>query len=506
MIEQHGSLAEKFLKKGFWLYFFSFIVAPTGYIIKIIISNELSVSEVGILYGIISLIVLISAYNDLWMSESLKHFVPKYLAEKNYTKVKSILLIAIVIQISTAIIAAAIFYFWSNFLAQSYFQSENAVWALKVFALFFIGFNVLQSLTNFFLSIQDTFYSKLGDSIRMFWTMILVIFLLFTDAGTLTNFSIAQVFWVYIWCISAIISFYYLYYKKYFINVPVNFDRKHIYPILKYALLIVMWTSAGTILSQVDMQMIIYFLGTNDAWYYTNYLSIIGIQFMIIGPIFTFLFPVIAELHGKWDIQKIASIKKIFSDIFISVGIMFNVFFFVFAEAIAYTLFWEKFINSWTILQYSILFLTFNFLLQINFNLQAGVGNIKSNVQITIAAMFLNIITNIIFIQLLWVYGAALATWLWWIFMLTLSHYAIKKEYRSSYWLINIIKNIIIFIISWLLFWNISQSLDLYNSRFISFGILWFLFIVWLWIFVTMNYTMFKKFILEIKKLKWKRL
>jgi hypothetical protein len=65
MIDQHTSLSEKFLKKGFWLYLFSFIIAPMGYVIKIILSGELEVSEVGIIYGIISLIVMLSAYNDL---------------------------------------------------------------------------------------------------------------------------------------------------------------------------------------------------------------------------------------------------------------------------------------------------------------------------------------------------------------------------------------------------------------------------------------------------------
>jgi len=46
MIDQYASLGEKFLKKGFWLYLFSFIIAPMGYIIKIIISGELTVEEV----------------------------------------------------------------------------------------------------------------------------------------------------------------------------------------------------------------------------------------------------------------------------------------------------------------------------------------------------------------------------------------------------------------------------------------------------------------------------
>jgi hypothetical protein len=45
MIQEYGSLAEKFLKKGFWLYLFSYILAPIGYIIKIIISGNISVSE-----------------------------------------------------------------------------------------------------------------------------------------------------------------------------------------------------------------------------------------------------------------------------------------------------------------------------------------------------------------------------------------------------------------------------------------------------------------------------
>jgi len=94
------------------------------------------------------------------------------------------------------------------------------------------------------------------------------------------------------------------------------------------------------------MQMIIYILGTTEAGYYTNYLSIIGIPFMIIGPIFAFLFPVIAELHGKQEYQSIRNIKKVLSDIFISVGIMFNIFFFICAEIIAFTLFGEKFITS----------------------------------------------------------------------------------------------------------------------------------------------------------------
>jgi len=46
MIEKTTSLKEKFIKKWFWLYFFSLLSAPIWYIIKIIISWKLAVEEI----------------------------------------------------------------------------------------------------------------------------------------------------------------------------------------------------------------------------------------------------------------------------------------------------------------------------------------------------------------------------------------------------------------------------------------------------------------------------
>ena len=56
MINHSESLAEKFIRKGFWLYLFSFLVGPLGYVVKIILSHDLSVEEIGLLYGILSFV------------------------------------------------------------------------------------------------------------------------------------------------------------------------------------------------------------------------------------------------------------------------------------------------------------------------------------------------------------------------------------------------------------------------------------------------------------------
>ena len=52
-IQQDIPLKEKLIKKGFWLYFLSFIMAPTGYLIKMMISRTLSVEDIGLFYSVV---------------------------------------------------------------------------------------------------------------------------------------------------------------------------------------------------------------------------------------------------------------------------------------------------------------------------------------------------------------------------------------------------------------------------------------------------------------------
>ena len=505
MIDQHNSLAEKFLKKGFWLYLFSFIIAPMGYIIKIIISGELTVSEVGILYGIISLITMISAYNDLGMSESINHFVPKFVTEKRYDKVKTILVYAFIAQMITGITIAAWFFFWADWLAINYFKSEDAIETLKIFAFYFLGINIMQILSMFYISIQNTFAQKIIDFVRMIWVLSIVLYMFFWNMWSLIHYSYAWIGWLYLWILVSLTLFYYRYLKKYLHSEKILWDKILFKEIFKYWALVFIWAQAWVLLSQVDMQMIIVLLGTQDAGYYTNYLSIVSIPFMIIGPIFGLLLPLFSEMYSKWETSKISLVKELFVNNFVIISIAFNLFLFTFAIPISYVLFWEKFLTSWMILQYSILFLTFNFLLQINFNILAGVWRVSERVKIITLAVIINFFTNLLFINLIWVAWAALATWLWWVIIWIMSEYVIKWEYTININWKNILKNILILwilsIVTLYYFWNFTDFIS-QLSRDIWFWILFTIWIVYFCIFIGINYGTFKNFILQIKKLK----
>jgi O-antigen/teichoic acid export membrane protein len=49
----------RLLKKNLWIYFFSFLMAPLGYIIKIVMTGTVSQEDYGIFVAVISFVMIL---------------------------------------------------------------------------------------------------------------------------------------------------------------------------------------------------------------------------------------------------------------------------------------------------------------------------------------------------------------------------------------------------------------------------------------------------------------
>lgn len=501
MIEQHGSLAEKFIKKWFWLYVFSYLAAPIWYLIKVILSWEIEVYEMGILYGVMSLMVLANSFNDMWMWESLNKFIPQFITENRYDKVKTVLFYALVAQIITGWILFLVFFLWADFLALHYFKSQESIKVVQIFSFFFLGISFFQVLLTFFQSVQNTLLQKWSEFLRMIFVLIFITYMYATDMGNLVYFSLSWVLWLYVWMIFSIIFFYKKYYRPYLTWVPLVHSTQLLKEVFSYAVIVFLWSQAATILGQIDMQMIIYMLWNQDAGYYTNYLNLISIPFTLIWPILFFLFPVFSQMVVNQEHHKITLIKSIFTKNLVSFSIAFSILFFVFALPIAVFFFWEKYLISWDILQYSILFLVFNFLLQINFNILAANGKVVQRLRIILIAIVINTILNYIFIKTIWVVWAALTTGMGWILIYILSEIQLKEYHQRFDWLY-LGKNTIIFWIIWVLmyFYLLPEIIELWRMQ-ILFALV-IISIIYFWLYIWVNKNDFLYFYKEIKKLR----
>ena len=369
------NLGQKLIKKGFWLYLFSYLVAPAGYLVRLLISNspEVSVEEVWILYSIISLVSFLNVYNDLGLTESLQYFLPKFWIRKEYNHIKTSIWLSLGAQMLTSLFIVWGLLLGNERLANNYFHSEQAETILQYFCIYFLGINLFQTLQSIFIAFQKTFDYQVIDFVKMRSIVWFTAFCFFSGRQSIERYSLNWLIGLGIWLVLGSI----IYFRKY--RTPLmqgNFERDK--PMLKdysrYALWAFIWANVGNLFGQIIQQMVIYFLGAEAAGYYANFLSLFLIGNLLFAPIMTLLFPLVSELIEKKDHQKVWILCSFFYS-YLSIEILiFSAFMMLFSREITTLLFWEKFLASGELLWWFSLFQIFGIFAGFNFSLLAGLG------------------------------------------------------------------------------------------------------------------------------------
>jgi len=491
------TLSQKLLKKGFWLYFFAYLMAPLGYLVRLFISNSpnVSVADFWVMYSIISLITFLYTYNDLWLTESLQYFLPRFYLKREYNHIKTVVWLSLATQIFTWIFISLFLWFWSDRLAIHYFQSENAALILKYFCIYFIGNNILQVLQTTFNAFQKTFEYQFVEFTRCSFIFLFTIFCFFTNRGTIERYSLNRVLGIGIGIIVALIL--YKRYRKELMQWKFSRDTTMLKNYTKYALWAFIWSWIGSLFWQIIQQMVLYFLWPTDAWYYSNFLSLFYIGTLLLWPIMSLIFPIVSELIEKKNKEKLSLLYSFFYNYFSICILSFSALFIVLWPEIAIALFGKNYTTSWLLLAGNWIFLVFSLLSGFNYSVLAWIGKVKERVYITWIAAILTIITTYIGIKIGNIYWAWIAFWLSNIFTWWLSFYIIKKEHFhiDTNWKF-VIKNCLLYAVLWLtIFLFKDKVLDIDSNRryliiriitisLIFYGIVWICninIVKWLW-------------------------
>lgn len=463
-------LWQKLIKKWFWLYFFVLIIGPLGYFIKLIVSNRLSVEDVWIFYSVLWLLTLLSSYNDLWLTEALQYFVPKYRIEKKYNNYKTIIIFTFIAQLISGALIWWLLYFWAWRLAASHFHSDIAESIIKIMSVYFLIVNFIQAISSVFYAFQNTLYQWLTEFVRIFSIFIFTIIYRANHTLTISNFACFRVIWFGLAISLWIILFFY----KYWYTLKLwKFERKRdlIKKQIRYALWTFLWANIWTLFSQVDQQMIVNILWGASAWYYTIYISMIGGISLITLPILNILFPITTELIAKKDNIKLQILQNIIYKYFSLFALIMSGFFIVFGKEIATVLFTNKFLFSGELVIYSAPLIIFNILYAINFGFMAGMWKVKERVKVLGLALAVNIILNILFLIVLkiWLVWAVFAMWISWLILWIFSYRIVNRNLKISFDWKFLSKNVFVIImlclIFWLTKWNYRINGESYPDR-----------------------------------------
>lgn len=502
---QDETLSQKLIKKGFWLYFFSYLIAPGGYFIRLLITNspKVSVADVGILYSIISLVNFLNVYNDLGLTESLQYFLPKFWIQKKFNAIKTTVWVSLFIQCTTAILIACGLWFGADRLAEHYFQSENAAKILKFFCLYFLGINIFQTIQSIFIAFQKTFDFQFVEFIKIWVTLWFTIFCFFTGKQTIEWYSLNWILGLWV----GILIAGFLYSRKYrYSLMQGRFERDK--PMLKkyrnYALWAFIGANIGNVFAQIIQQMVIFFLGAEAAGYYTNFLSLFYIGSTLIWPIMGLIFPIVSELFEKKDQKKIWLLFSFFYSYFSVFILSISLLLIALGPEIAIALFGEMYEFSGQLLSLTWIFLVFNILTGFNFSVLAGLGKIKERVRLWGISTLLTIIFTYGAIKLWGLRGAGIGFGMSYFIVWWLSFPYILKASRFSLQWKFFLKNLIVLIILGVLIAIWKHQIELLSEqrwimivKLIGIGVVYFL------CFSAMNWRHILFLKAEIKKINW---
>jgi len=419
-------LGQKLLKKGFWLYFFTFFIGSSSYFTRVIISNDLSLMNVGLFYSVLWFVVILSSYNDLWFTNSLQYFLPKFWINKKVDRIKLVIFSSFFLQLVTGIIIGLLLFFCSDRLAIHYFHSVEVVPLLKIMSIYFFVVNFSQLFIAIFASFQDVFYQKLIEFIKVWWVFLFTIVILFMGVGDLVSYGIV---WILSLFIAVIVGFFVVMkkYKPSLLHWKLVWNSSVMKKYMKYALVAFIWTNAWVLLWQIDQQMILYFLWWEQAWYYTNYLSLTMLVWVIVGPLLTFVFPLVSELVSKKSWKEVWNLQNFLYKYFSVFALSFGILLVALWPEIATVMFGLKFKYSGELLLYSWLFVIFWTLFWLNFSIMSGLWKNKERVWVVIIAASVNIILNYLLIPKIWLIWGIISTVLWWVLMFFMSFRVINR-------------------------------------------------------------------------------
>ena len=484
-------LSKKLITKWFRAYFFVMLTAPMGYILRLLASNTLTVADVWIFYGVLSLISLLYSYNDLWLTESMQYFLPKYRLEGKKWQIKNTIWLSLLMQTVTWIIIFLLLFCNADRIAINHFHAIEAAQVIKIMSFYFLWYNLIQVCKAVFVAFQDTFSSWLMDFVSMFWAAIFAIIFWVWANFNVWFFALAWIIGIAMW-LTVWLCFLVKRYNKLFKLKRDKLDKNLIATQFKYAFRVFLTTNIATLLWNVDQQLVLNRLWAEASWYFTNTLSLLNVFLTIVNPFLILLFPVTTELSTRKEKEKFQNLESAMYTHFAFLAIAVWWLFLIFWKEIAVLLYWEKFRFSWELLQILWPCLIFNCLNSLNFYLLAWLGKIKQRFSILLISLIVNVACNVLALYVFNLDLHAVICVLAWSWLVSFLGWliVIKKEHPFKFDWKFFAKNLVLISIMSLVLRFIKNNTSLFfewqNRWQILFMLLWICF-VYMWILVLLN-------------------
>lgn len=424
------------------VFAFSMSAAFLGYLIRFLLSKNLSIEEFGLFYAVFAFIGLISIFKTMGLDKAIVKYIPEFVQQNENTNIKNAIAYTLLVTIAINVLMIGVLYLIADYLSLHLFKTEAARPVILLLGVAYFFDNIMFVVKNSFQGFKNM---KLFSGIDFFkFTAILVIVLIgFTQSKTILVPVLAYVIAPAIACI----IFFLVLTRKIFPKwreAAITKDAALFKKLGKYGLIVVLTSASSAVLGQVDTIMLTYFTDLTQVALYNVALPTAKLLLYFSVALGSILFPLTSEL---WTLKKYESVKQGMRSIYKYTMILLLpmiLVLVVFAELIIHLLFGDQYVPSSFALQVLAIGMIFGTIQLIHMNFFMGTGNPTKHAQVFLIGAVLNVILNGVLIPMYGITGAAYATAISYCLMMCVGFYKIQKLLDIGVPVINWMKTSII--------------------------------------------------------------
>lgn len=413
--------AERLFKGSTVVFAAAILAAVLGYLLRLFIARNLSVTDFGLLYSIFVFIAFFSLFKDMGLGPTLVKFLAEFSVTENKDKIKSSILAVGVVQLIVAVAIMVPIIIFSDAIAITYFKTSAASAPLQFIALSFVIGTTLTTLQHAAQGLGHVKIYSLVEPIRIVVSFVFVF--LFVYMGVI-GVSYAYV-------LGAVASVIFLASglkrnKK--ITGKAVFDGALFKQLMKFGIPVFIGGLSSLLLFYTDTIVLTVFRGLEDVGLYQAALPTSQLLWVLANSLAVILLPLVSEMWAKKHTREISATLGLMSKFAFAIVIPLAIIIIAFASDILIILFGQAYAPAAIALQILAINSMFYTLFVVFSNSLIAVDKPVSNTKITVFISILNLVLNILFIPQYGIVAAALSTLLAYFIGTVLAFYALRKR------------------------------------------------------------------------------
>lgn len=401
------SLQNKIIKGSIIVIIIPLIGAICAYLFRLLLSRTLDLEGYGLFYAIFTFFTVVVTYVDLGFGYSTVYLMPKHLKAKNHSKAWNIFVSGQIISILISILACVLLVVFAPFLAQKYFKVIGSEILIYLFCLYLISAVLMNGLGIVYSSLQKEKYYSSITSLRWFFILFFSIIFAWFGFSNIFIYSISLT----LGHILTVLIFAYLLFSrhKFLTSNKIIWKNKELTNMAFYAFPAFADTVVTSFSTAGGGFFLTLFNNVKVVGIYNVVVPLATIPIILLSPINALLLPLTSHLmEGEKDklthlIQKILVIMPF-------LGCYFVLFITLFPSSSVALIFGEKWLG---LVELPLSFLAagsvFMLMSGVLGAITLGTGKIRERFKISLFALLISILLNVVLIQKYSVLGAVIA-------------------------------------------------------------------------------------------------